>query len=84
MKKNGPVYFNFKIEKWLELDKHISGAFASPNREEVETFRSVVTSCLDNCPYNGLKSIKDLLIEEKTDRYPTVRNTLASKLRHKD
>jgi len=64
--KHGPVFYNFKLEKWSELDRHVVAAFASPDKKDLETLRRVVRSCLDHCPHKGLKNIKDLLIEEKS------------------
>jgi len=54
--------YNFKLEKWSELDRHVVAAFASPDKKDLETLRRVVRSCLDHCPHKGLKNIKDLLV----------------------
>jgi len=54
--------YNFKLEKWMDLGPSILAVFASESPEEIEFLRHAIDECLQKCPDNGLRSIKDLLV----------------------
>merc|ERR1711957_464870 len=68
--KGGPLMHQFKLERWMDLGPSIAAAFASQNPKEVHRLHSVLHGCLQLCPGRGLKSIKDLLIDNKKKKSP--------------
>lgn len=68
--KGGPLIYNFKLEKWMDLGPSILAVFASESPEEIEFLRHAIDECLQKCPDNGLRSIKDLLVDDTGKKTP--------------
>jgi len=46
----------------MDLGPSILAAFASESPEDIGVLRHAIEECLQKCPENGLRSIKDLLV----------------------